>query len=91
VKPVGLVADAIRDCSRRGDVILDPFVGSGTTVLAAERTGRRAAGIELSPLYVDVAIARWQTKTGGTATLAADGRTFGQVREDRAGSVEESR
>lgn len=59
VKPVALVADAIRDCSHRGGVILDPFCGSGTTILAAERTGRRGYGIELDPAYVDVAIERW--------------------------------
>lgn len=85
VKPVGLVADAIRDCSKRGDIILDPFMGSGTTILAAERTGRRAAGLELSPAYVDVAIGRWQAKTGKAAVLAADGRTFDEVRAQRLG------
>ena len=84
VKPVGLVADAIRDCSKRGDIVLDPFMGSGTTILAAERTGRRGAGIELSPTYVDVAITRWQAKTGKAAVLASDGRTFEQVRAERA-------
>jgi DNA modification methylase len=88
VKPVGLVADAVRDCSKRGDLILDPFMGSGTTILAAERTGRRAAGLELAPLYVDVAIRRWQAKTGEAAVLAEDGRTFIQVREERLLSEE---
>jgi DNA modification methylase len=63
VKPVALVADAIRDCSRRGEVIFDPFLGSGTTVLAAERVGRKGFGIELDPRYVDVAVRRWQSFT----------------------------
>ena len=51
VKPVALVADAMRDCSRRGDIVLDPFMGSGTTIMAAERAGRRAYGLEIDPLY----------------------------------------
>ena len=63
VKPVALVADAMRDCSRRGDIVLDAFSGSGTTIMAAERVGRRAYGLELDPLYVDVAIRRWQAYT----------------------------
>src|SRR5438046_1892020 len=67
VKPVALVADAILDCSARGDIVLDAFLGSGTTVIAAERTGRRCYGIELDPAYVDTAIRRWQVLTGGNA------------------------
>jgi DNA modification methylase len=67
VKPVMLVADAMRDATRRGDIVLDPFVGSGTTLLAAERVGRRGYGIELDPIYVDTAIRRWQRKTGKPA------------------------
>jgi DNA modification methylase len=63
VKPVALVADAIMDCSARGDIVLDPFLGSGTTVIAAERTGRICHGIELDPSYVDTAIRRWQNLT----------------------------
>ena len=76
VKPVALVADAIRDCSKRGAIVLDPFVGSGVTILAAERTGRRAAAIELEPIYVDTAIARWQRMTGKTAFLEAEQADF---------------
>jgi len=76
VKPVALVADAIKDCSRRNGIILDPFVGSGTTLIAAHRTGRRARGIELDPIYVDVAVRRWQTYTGKPATLLATGKSF---------------
>jgi DNA modification methylase len=67
VKPVALVADALLDCSARGDVVLDSFLGSGTTLLAAERTGRRCFGIEIDPLYVDVALRRWQRYTGERA------------------------
>ena len=76
VKPVAMVADAILDCSARGDIVLDAFVGSGTTVIAAERTGRRCHAMELDPLYVDTAIRRWQTLTGGSARHALSGRTF---------------
>ena len=82
-KPVALVADAIKDCSRRKSIILDPFMGSGTTLIAAERTGRRACGIELDPSYVDVAIRRWQTFSGRSATLLSTGQTFEEVEEQR--------
>ena len=58
VKPVALVADAMRDCSRRGDIVLDPFMGSGTTIVAAERVGRRGFGVEIDPHFVDAAIRR---------------------------------
>jgi hypothetical protein len=67
VKPVAMVADAILDGSARGDIVLDAFLGSGTTVIAAERTGRRCCGLELDPGYVDTAIRRWQTLTGDQA------------------------
>ena len=70
VKPVALVADAIKDCSRRHGIVLDPFAGSGTILVAAERTGRRARAIEIDPVFVDVAIRRWQCFTGKSATLA---------------------
>ncbi|MXO69490.1 DNA methylase N-4 [Altererythrobacter marinus] len=76
VKPVAMVADAIRDCSRRGGIVLDAFSGSGTTIIAAEQTGRRARAVELDPRYVDVAIRRWQEATGGTALLASSGVSF---------------
>jgi DNA modification methylase len=82
VKPVGLVADAIMDCSARGDVILDPFLGSGTTMLAAERTGRVCYGIELDPGYVDTTIRRWQKFTGMTAIHAISGRTFADLEKE---------
>jgi DNA modification methylase len=67
VKPIGLVADAILDSTKRNDIVLDPFLGSGTTILAAERTNRRCYGAELDPLYVDTAIERWQRLTGSKA------------------------
>jgi DNA modification methylase len=76
VKPVVMVADAILDCSTRGEVVLDPFLGSGTTVAAAERTGRRCFGIEIDPLYVDTIVRRWQAFTGEVARHAVTGRTF---------------
>ena len=60
VKPAALVAEALRDCSRRGDIVLDPFIGFGTTIMAAERIGRRGYGIEIDPTYVDAAVRRWQ-------------------------------
>jgi len=83
VKPVSLIADAIRDCSHRKGIILDPFAGSGTILIAAERTGRYARAIELDPQYVDVSIMRWQRVTGKQAVLAATGQTWEQVRLQR--------
>lgn len=83
VKPVALVADAIKDCSRRNGIVLDPFLGSGTTLIAAERTGRRGRGLEIDPLYVDVAIRRWQDYTGKAAALGATGQTFEDATEER--------
>jgi DNA modification methylase len=79
VKPVALVADAIRDCSRRGDIVLDLFIGSGTTIMAAERVGRRGFGMELDPLYVDTAIRRWQAHTKRDVLLMRTGQTFDEV------------
>jgi DNA modification methylase len=76
VKPVQLVQDALLDCSQRGGVVLDPFGGSGSTLIAAERTGREAYLMELDPLYVDVIIRRWQAFTGGEAIHVASGLTF---------------
>jgi DNA modification methylase len=81
VKPVAMVADAIRDCSGRGDIVLDPFLGSGTTILAAERVGRRGYGIEIDPIYVDAAIRRWQAYTKKDAILDGTGQTFDEVCE----------
>lgn len=83
VKPVSLIADAIRDCSHRKGIVLDPFAGSGTILVAAERTGRYARAIELDPQYVDVGIHRWQRLTGKQASLAATGQTWNVVRSAR--------
>jgi DNA modification methylase len=82
VKPVALVADAILDCSARGDIVLDPFLGSGTTVIAAERTGRACYGLELDPLYIDTVVRRWQSFTGKAAVHAVSGLTFREAEED---------
>ncbi|TQF33476.1 DNA methyltransferase [Bradyrhizobium sp. UNPA324] len=84
VKPVALIADAIRDCSNEHDIILDPFGGAGTTVIAAERTRRRARLSEIDPRYVDITIRRWQHVTGRSAVHTATGATFEQ--RDRATS-----
>jgi DNA modification methylase len=81
VKPVLLVADAIKDVSKA--IVLDPFGGSGTTIIAAEKTGRRARAIELDPKYVDVAVRRWERYTGKTAVLKATGETFEDVEAAR--------
>ena len=84
VKPVAMIADAIRDCSRRGDLVLDPFCGSGTIVLAAERSGRIARAIEIDPHYCDVAIRRWQVRTGKSAVHIESGASF----EERQAATE---
>jgi DNA modification methylase len=81
VKPVALVADAIRDCSHRSGIVLDPFGGAGTTLIAAEKTRRRARLIELEPRYVDATIDRWQRLTGRIAVNAATGAQFGAPSE----------
>jgi len=78
VKPVRLVRDAILDATSIGEVVLDPFLGSGSTLLAAERGRRRCCGIEISPAYVDVAIRRWQEMTGQQAVHAETGETFNE-------------
>jgi DNA modification methylase len=82
VKPIPLVSDAILDSTKRDDIVLDPFLGSGTTLLAAERTNRRCYGIELDPLYVDTAIERWQRMTGRKAHNRL-GETFDFIKEKR--------
>lgn len=83
VKPVALVADAIRDCSRRGELILDTFGGSGSTLIAAETTGRRARLVEIDPTYCDTIIERWQNFTGRTARHVAKARSFEDIAETR--------
>jgi DNA modification methylase len=86
VKPVAMVADAILDCSARGEIVLDAFLGSGTTVIAAERAGRRCYGLEIDPGYVDTTIRRWQALTGGNARHVASDRSF----DDLASEAEAS-
>ena len=87
VKPVALVADAILDCSKRGGIILDCFAGSGTTIIAAEQTGRRARAVELDPHYVDVAIRRWQSYADKEAIHAETCRSFAEIEVERVPPV----
>ncbi len=84
VKPVRLVADAILDCSAPGQIVLDAFLGSGTTVIAAERVRRRCFGVELDPLYVDTTVRRWQAYTGETGRHVTSGKAFNELEADRA-------
>src|SRR5205085_6520799 len=90
VKPIALIADLIRDCSLRNGLILDPFGGSGTTILAAERAGRIARVIELDPLYVDVAIRRWERVTGTCVRHVKTGLTFAEVEAERRARTQRS-
>lgn len=84
MKPVALVERALRNSSRQGDMVFDPFGGSGTTLIAAETTGRKASLLELDPVYVDVIVQRWQQFTGRAAVREDDGRTFDEHTEQRA-------
>jgi hypothetical protein len=84
VKPVALIADAIKDASKRSNLVLDPFSGSGSTLIAAEKTGRRGYGIEIDPQYVDTAIRRWQRYTGKPARLEGSGATFDELADRRS-------
>jgi DNA modification methylase len=76
-----MIADAVLDCTHHGDVVIDCFLGSGTTLIAADRTGRCCYGMELDPLYADLAIRRWQNWTGEQAVELASGRTFGELEQ----------
>lgn len=91
VKPTAMVADALLDCSNRGSIVLDPFGGSGTTMIAAERTGRRARLIEIDPLYCDLIVQRWQTFSGKIARLAETNETLDEVKARREDSTTASR
>ena len=82
-KPISMVADYLRDVSHRGQIVLDSFMGSGTTLLAAERTGRVAFGMDLDPLYIDLTIRRWQKMTGEVAISATKGQSFSEVETER--------
>ncbi len=84
VKPVALVADAVLDCSKRNGIILDAFGGSGTTLIAAERTGRRGYAIELDPLYCDVIVRRLAKVADAEAVHAVTGQTFAKVTAERS-------
>jgi DNA modification methylase len=84
VKPVALVADAIMDCSKRNGIVLDSFCGSGTTIIAAEKTGRRAYAMELDPRYADVAVRRWQEFTGKTAIHGNTDLSFVDLEQERS-------
>src|SRR5271169_5562986 len=79
VKPTSMLEDALLDLSKRGEIVLDPFLGSGSTLIAAERSSRRCRGIELDPLYVDVINRRYQAITGCPARLRGTGETFDQL------------
>ena len=76
VKPTAMLEDALLDLTDRGDIVIDPFLGSGSTLIAAEKTGRVCRGIELDPLYVDVIVRRYQTATGNDAVLVETSETF---------------
>lgn len=89
VKPVALIADAIRDCSRRGEIVLDGFGGSGSTLIAAEKTGRSARLIEYDPLYCDTIVRRWQNYTGKRARLAGTSDCFEDVAYAHRAAVSE--
>jgi DNA modification methylase len=88
VKPVALIADALRDCSRRGEIVLDSFGGSGSTLIAAEKTGRVARLIEFDPAYCDTIIRRWQAYTGKHAMLASSAERFENLERERAPSTQ---
>jgi DNA modification methylase len=83
MKPVDLVERAIRNSSKTRDVVLDPFGGSGSTLIACEKTGRQARLVEFDPRYVDTIILRWQEFSGGTATLDGDGRSYDGIAAER--------
>jgi DNA modification methylase len=85
VKPVALIADAIRDCSRRSEIVLDGFGGSGSTLIAAEKTGRSARLVEYDPAYCDTIVRRWEEYTGKRARLEASGATHEEVADERLG------
>jgi DNA modification methylase len=87
VKPVALVADAMKDCTSRGSIVIDSFSGSGTTILAAERVGRHAFALEFEPAFVDLAIRRWQAFSCKDAIHTASGRCFDEIAVERINSA----
>jgi DNA modification methylase len=76
VKPTALLEDALLDLTNRGDIVIDPFLGSGSTLIAADKSGRVCRGIELDPLYVDVIVRRYESSTGNPAVLVETGEPF---------------
>jgi DNA modification methylase len=90
MKPVDLVERAIRNSSRPGDAVLDPFLGGGSTLIACENLERQACLIEIDPRYVDVSVRRWQDYTGLSAYLEGDGRSFEQIAAERRGRLPEA-
>jgi DNA modification methylase len=83
MKPVALVERAVRNSSKTRDIVLDPFGGSGSTLIACEKTGRQARLVELDPKYCDVIVQRWQDWAGERAVLDGDGRSFGEITAQR--------
>jgi DNA modification methylase len=83
MKPVALVERAIRNSSKTRDIVLDPFGGSGSTLISCEKAGRQARLVELDPKYCDVIVQRWQEFAGGGAVLDGDGRSFGGITAQR--------
>jgi DNA modification methylase len=84
VKPTALLEDALLDLTNRGDIVIDPFLGSGSTLIAAEKTKRMCRGVELDPLYVDVIVRRYEAATGNLAVLTETGEAFEAVAPRRA-------
>jgi DNA modification methylase len=91
VKPPTMLVDALFDLTNRREIVLDPFLGSGSTLIAAERTGRCCRGVELDPLYIDVILRRYQRETGESAVLEATGETFDELRENRSSPCGDAR
>ena len=84
VKPTAMLEDALLDLTNRGDIVIDPFLGSGSTLIAAEKTGRVCRGVEIDPLYVDVIVRRYEAATGEAATLVETGEAFDVLAARRA-------
>ena len=87
VKPTAMLEDALLDVTNRGEIVIDPFLGSGSTLIAADRTGRVCRGVELDPLYVDVIVRRYEAATGNAAVLVETGETYHELKGRRAGTA----
>jgi DNA modification methylase len=87
VKPTAMLEDALLDLTNRGDIVVDSFLGSGSTLIAADTTGRVCRGVELDPLYVDVIVRRYEAVTGDRAILIESGETFEALAARRAGEA----